>query len=137
LGIDNQDNLYVADLGHHCIKKISPTGKVTTFAGDPNKSDIPIDGIYAILNYPGNLAFDKNNSIVYVLDNSGLRRIIELKWSPARHYLFNETIRNAIKTVMKLALLDILGKPKYPSALFYKAPKDILFVILKFVAEST
>lgn len=34
IGIDNNDNLYVADFGSHLIRKITPSGDVTRFAGN-------------------------------------------------------------------------------------------------------
>ena len=38
LAIDDNLNLYVADPGNHCIRKIDSVGNVTTFAGNPNVS---------------------------------------------------------------------------------------------------
>jgi sugar lactone lactonase YvrE len=36
--VDSNLNLYIADPGNHCIRRIDSTGNVTTLAGDPNNS---------------------------------------------------------------------------------------------------
>jgi len=32
MAYDSRENLYIADMGNHCIRKLSPDGMVTTFA---------------------------------------------------------------------------------------------------------
>jgi sugar lactone lactonase YvrE len=32
MACDSRGNLYIADMGNHCIRKLSPDGIVTTFA---------------------------------------------------------------------------------------------------------
>lgn len=36
--VDDNLNVYVTDVGNHCIRKIDKDGKVTTFAGNPNNA---------------------------------------------------------------------------------------------------
>lgn len=67
--VSNGD-FYVADPGDGRIKKITPTGTVTTFAGDGSSSflDDPI-GTNAKFNYPIDIAVDSNGNL-FVTDNS-------------------------------------------------------------------
>jgi sugar lactone lactonase YvrE len=39
LAFDAQGNLYVADVGNHCVRRLSPDGRVTTVAGRPAGPD--------------------------------------------------------------------------------------------------
>jgi hypothetical protein len=89
--IDKQDNLYVSDTGNQAIRKISPSGVVTTLAGFPlslskpkQVSSQPMQPIYFI-NGPGSearfhspigLALD-DQGVLYVADrgNQAIRRI--------------------------------------------------------------
>lgn len=74
---DAFNNLYVADVGNHTIRKITPDGAVTTVAG---KAGVPgsADGIgsEARFYYPTGIAVDKKNNI-YVADsaNHTIRKI--------------------------------------------------------------
>ena len=54
-------NLYVADYGNNCIREISSTGVVSTFAGD---------GTPAQFNHPSGVAVDSSGN-VYVADTDG------------------------------------------------------------------
>jgi uncharacterized repeat protein (TIGR02543 family) len=83
LTFDNSGNLYFADYGNHCIRKIdATTGTLTTVAGDTNAGDHGDGGqaTLAKLNGPtdvvidnaGNLYIaDKNNHRIRKVDNSG------------------------------------------------------------------
>jgi hypothetical protein len=65
---DEDGNLFVADRGNHCIRKITPEGIVTTVIGIPGTSGY-LDGIqdYAMLNAPWGVAVAKDGS-VYIAD---------------------------------------------------------------------
>ncbi len=68
--------LYVADTYNHCIRKVTPSGVVTTFAGSPTHVGYA-DGTLATATFthPVGLAFDANG-VLYVADpGSGLRTI--------------------------------------------------------------
>lgn len=65
--VDSDGNIYVADAGNHCIRKIS-NGMVTTVVGQGGVSGY-VDGSAdeALLNNPWGVAVDKNDD-VYVAD---------------------------------------------------------------------
>lgn len=77
LALDLQGNIYVADTANHTIRKITPKGMVTTFAG---KSGVKggIDGktLNARFDYPAGVAVDKTGN-VYIADtgNCTIRKI--------------------------------------------------------------
>ncbi|NME98322.1 SMP-30/gluconolactonase/LRE family protein [Aneurinibacillus aneurinilyticus] len=70
LAIDRDDNLYVADTLNHVIRKITPDGTVTTFAGNQAEAGGYTDGSAEVarFNEPVGLIFD-NNGGLYVSDS--------------------------------------------------------------------
>lgn len=75
---DDEGNLFVADRGNHCIRKISVTGEVSVYGGQPGKSGYA-DGApqMSLFNQPTGLAFDSEGTL-YVADwkNHRIRTII-------------------------------------------------------------
>ncbi|MDO8540879.1 MAG: immunoglobulin domain-containing protein [Opitutaceae bacterium] len=67
--VDSVGNAYVADAGNHVIRKISPTGLVTTLAGSPGAPG-SVDGLgsAARFNTPNGVAVDASLN-VYVADS--------------------------------------------------------------------
>jgi sugar lactone lactonase YvrE len=75
--VDTAGNLFVAELGNSSIRKISPSGQVTTFVGqNGSPGDADGQGSAARLNFPTSLAID-NNGNLYVADsaNGKIRKI--------------------------------------------------------------
>lgn len=57
-------------------------------------------------------------------------------WKPSNHLLFPISTRNAIITILKISLLNrITNEPKYPQTLFWRLPKDILYLIFQYIAK--
>lgn len=67
--IDEANNLYVADTNNHVIRKITPTGVVTTFAGIAGTSGSN-NGTGATFNFPEGIIIDAAGNNLYVADTS-------------------------------------------------------------------
>lgn len=76
LVFDSSGNLYVADRNNHAIRKITPLGVVSTFAGSGVPGSADGSGILASFNNPTNVAVDNADNI-YVTDqnNNKIRKI--------------------------------------------------------------
>ncbi len=77
VAVDATGNVFVADSGNHTIRKITPNGVVTTFAGTagfPGTADAT--GNAARFNYPRGLTFDRSgNLLVADSTNNTIRKI--------------------------------------------------------------
>lgn len=70
LALDAAANVYVADTNNHAIRKITPEGVVSTFAGSPGKiGSADGTGAEARFNYPQGIAIDRAGNL-YVTDTS-------------------------------------------------------------------
>lgn len=68
VAVDNTGNLYVADQGNHCIRKISSDGTVTTLVGNKNSPGFADGNLSnAQFNMPTSIAIDATNTI-YITD---------------------------------------------------------------------
>lgn len=78
LAVDGAGNVYVADGGNHSIRKITPAGVVTTFAGSTSGVSGSNDGVGTAARFfsPGGIAIDAAG-VLYVTDsdNNTIRSI--------------------------------------------------------------
>ncbi len=69
---DASGNVYVGDAGNHRIRKITPAGVVSTFAGSGVAGATNATGTAAQFDYPSGLAID-SSGVIYVADNNNNR----------------------------------------------------------------
>jgi sugar lactone lactonase YvrE len=72
IALDGVDNIYVADVNNHRIRKVTPAGVVTTLAGSGAQSFAEGTGAAASFSNPYGVGVDTNNN-VYVADASNRR----------------------------------------------------------------
>jgi len=72
MAIDNEGNLYVSDYSNHSIRRITPDGSVTTFAGTGQPGEEDGQRLSATFNNPYGLALDGDGNL-YVSDVSNHR----------------------------------------------------------------
>lgn len=76
MGIDMAGNLYVADCGNHSIRKITPTGVVSTLAGTGTPGSANGMGTSASFAYPYSIVVDQNGNVfVGEIWNHQIRKI--------------------------------------------------------------
>ncbi|MNR86720.1 Serine/threonine-protein kinase PknD [compost metagenome] len=78
VAVDSIGNVFVADSGNRCVRKISTSGEVATLAGSGSYGHSDDIGSKATFENPTGIAVDKNG-IVYVVDrfNHKIRKIVQ------------------------------------------------------------
>lgn len=74
LALDNSENLYIADSNNHRVRKVTPAGIISTYAGTGQRG-LSGDGgpaVAARLNRPYALAFDRAGNL-FIVDQDNLR----------------------------------------------------------------
>lgn len=71
IAVDASGIIYVADCGNHCIRKIEPSGTVSTFAGNGQKGFVDGPATEARFDYPEGLSIDAKGNL-YVADENNL-----------------------------------------------------------------
>lgn len=76
VAVDLNGCVYVADTNNNCIRKITPSGEVSTLAGSTTPGFANATGSLALFNQPKGLTID-NNSNLYVADtlNNLIRKV--------------------------------------------------------------
>ncbi|HDR9100769.1 TPA: hypothetical protein QDB15_004124 [Burkholderia vietnamiensis] len=69
IAVDQSGNIYVADWGNNDIRKVTPTGVVTTLAGSNSPGSVNGTGTGASFSGPMDVAVDKSGNI-YVADSN-------------------------------------------------------------------
>jgi sugar lactone lactonase YvrE len=78
MAVDNSDNIYVTDRSNHRIRKITPSGDVTTIAGSSSGYNDGV-GTTALFRFPLGVSIDPVDNTIYVADglNNRIRKITD------------------------------------------------------------
>jgi len=76
IATDASGNVYVADSGNNLIRKITPGGAVTTFAGSGGKGSGDATGVQASFNTPAGIAIDAAGNLYISDENNNIIRKI-------------------------------------------------------------
>jgi streptogramin lyase len=122
---DAAGNAYVVDRANHTIRRVTPAGVVTTFAGAPRlrSGATPGDGIGAAARFsdPSAIAVDRARNVAYVGDANSLIRRIDL---------VSATVTTIAGVKDEAATVDGVGaavRVAYPSGLAVAADGTIWF----------
>jgi sugar lactone lactonase YvrE len=76
IAVDGSGNLFVSDHGNHSVRKITPTGVVTTLAGSGSAGKTDATGTAASFKFPSGIAVDTVGNVYLAdTDNQVIRKI--------------------------------------------------------------
>jgi hypothetical protein len=139
IAVGPHDELYVADRGNHCIRRVTPDGEVTTYAGDARRAGVR-DGSHgdATFSDPVAVATDAGGDVFVADVVAGVRRIapdgtvstlalpikaplgvayagpgVSLLWISNADGLWRVDLDASMSSVTRIALYRT-GLPRYP-----------------------
>ena len=111
LAVDASGNLFIADTDNHAIRRLTPDGIVSTFAGTCGTLGSRAGpGTAARFYYPFGLAFDPSGSLLYVADNYNIIKKVNR----------NGLVSTFVGILMKSGVVDGTG-----TASSFSTPKSI------------
>ncbi|MBS1533560.1 MAG: T9SS type A sorting domain-containing protein [Bacteroidetes bacterium] len=141
MAVDANGNLYVADISNQKIRKITPSGEVSTFAGSGSLASTDGTGTLASFYLPYGLAFDSTGNL-YVSEAYKIRKItpsgvvttlVELAGSPdgsqnalaydPSGYLY---LTGFSQKIFKIALTGYSITPNLPAGLSFDATTGVI-----------
>ncbi|MEW6158731.1 MAG: immunoglobulin domain-containing protein [Verrucomicrobiota bacterium] len=87
IAVDAEGMIYVSEYGNNAIRRITPTGVVTTLAGDGQPGFADGDGSVARFNRPGGITLHPNGTLI--IADTGNHRIRSMTLTPRVNYLSN------------------------------------------------
>lgn len=84
IDVDSDGNVYVADTGNHSLRKITPTGDVTTLAGSANSVGVLLGDLPGSLSAPLGLAIGVEGALYVTDENSVLKVTLPTPISSSR-----------------------------------------------------
>ena len=73
---DSDGNVLVTESNNHCIRKVSPSGVVTTLAGNGKQGQVNGTGLEATFDYPRGLCFTNDGSLLVCDAGNGIIRYV-------------------------------------------------------------
>ena len=110
IAVGDDGSIYIADTGNHCVRKVSPSGVITTIAGNGVNEFFGDGGlgVDAGLNTPTDVAIGPDGGI-YIVENQSSR--IRKLTVDGRIYTISGTGSHAYDGDGGLALAAVLNKP--------------------------
>ncbi len=75
LAIDGHDNIFVADTANNAVRKVTPSGVVTTIAGSPGLRGVKVGALPGSLTKPTGIAVTADGKTIYVVSQHAVLKI--------------------------------------------------------------